>query len=58
MLPAQRTADLMGDLAGLPLSDATVLAAVAEARERLEPTVTAIGQAIVTAPMPTRRVCG
>src|SRR5919108_578308 len=37
MLPAQRTADLMGDLTDLPLSDATVLAAVAEARERLEP---------------------
>jgi transposase len=51
MLPAQRTAELMGDLAGLPLSDATVLAAVAEARERLEPTVTAIGQAIVAAPI-------
>ena len=51
MLPAQRTADLMGDLAGLPLSDATVLAAVAEARERLEPTVTAIGQAIIAAPI-------
>ncbi|MDQ3958955.1 MAG: IS66 family transposase [Pseudomonadota bacterium] len=51
MLPAQRTADLMGDLAGLPLSDATVLAAVAEARARLEPTVAAIGQAIVAAPI-------
>jgi transposase len=51
MLPAQRTADLMGDLAGLPLSDATVLAAVAEARERLEPTVTAIAQALVAAPI-------
>ena len=51
MLPAQRTADLMGDLAGLPLSDATVLAAVAEARERLEPTVTAIGQAVIAAPI-------
>jgi transposase len=51
MLPTQRTADLMGDLAGLPLSDATVLAAVAEARERLEPTVTAIGQAIIGAPI-------
>jgi transposase len=51
MLPAQRTADLMGDLTDLPLSDATVLAAVAEARERLEPTVTAIGQAIVAVPI-------
>ena len=36
MLPAQRTAALMGDLCDLPLSDATVLAAVAEAGERLE----------------------
>jgi transposase len=51
MLPAQRTADLMGDLFDLPLSDATVLAAVEEACERLEPTVTAIGQAISAAPI-------
>ena len=51
MLPAQRTADLMGDLFDLPLSDATVLAAVEEARQRLEPTVTAIGQAISAAPI-------
>lgn len=51
MLPAQRTADLMGDLFNLPLSDATVLAAVEEARERLETTVTAIGQAISAAPI-------
>jgi transposase len=51
MLPAQRTADLMGDLFDLPLSDATVLAAVEEAGERLEPTVTAIGQAISAAPI-------
>ncbi|MGH8866024.1 MAG: DUF6444 domain-containing protein [Burkholderiales bacterium] len=32
MLPVQRTADLMGDLFDLPLSDATVLAAVDEAK--------------------------
>ena len=51
MLPVQRTADLMGDLFNLPLSDATVLAAVEEARERLELTVTAIGQAISAAPI-------
>jgi transposase len=51
MLPAQRTAELMGDLFDLPLSDATVLAAVDEARQRLEPTVTAIGQAISAAPI-------
>jgi transposase len=51
MLPAQRTAELMGDLFDLPLSDATVLAAVEEARRRLEPTVTAIGQALSAAPI-------
>ena len=51
MLPVQRTADLMGDLFDLPVSDATVLAAVEEAGERLEPTVTAIGQAISAAPI-------
>jgi transposase len=51
MLPAQRTAELMGDLFDLPLSDATVLAAVEEACERLEPTVRAIGQAISAAPI-------
>jgi transposase len=51
MLPAQRTADLMGDFFDLPVSDATVLAAVEEAGERLESTVTAIGQAISAAPI-------
>src|ERR671915_400271 len=51
MLPAQRTAELMGALFDLLLSDATVLAAVEEARQRLEPTVTAIGQAISAAPI-------
>jgi transposase len=51
MLPAQRTADLMGDLCDLPLSDATVLAAVAEAGERLEAAVGAIAQAIVAIPV-------
>jgi transposase len=51
MVPAQRTAELMGDLFDLPLSDATVLAAVEEACQRLEPTVTAIGQAISAAPI-------
>jgi transposase len=51
LLPAQRTAELMGDRFDLPLSDATVLAAVDEARQRLEPTVMAIGQAINAAPI-------
>lgn len=51
MLPAQRTAEIMGDLYGLPMSDATVLAAVSTAAELLEPTVAAIGQAIVASPV-------
>jgi transposase len=51
MLPAQRTAELMGDLFDLPPSDATVLAAVEEACGRLEPTVRAIGQALSAAPI-------
>jgi transposase len=51
MLPAQRTADLMGDLCDLPLSDATVLAAVTEASERLEATVAAIAEGVVATPV-------
>jgi transposase len=51
MLPAQRTADVMGDLCDLPLSDATVLAAVSEASERLEATVAVIAQAVVATPI-------
>jgi transposase len=50
-LPAQRTADVMRDLCDLPLSDATVLAAVTEADERLEATVAAIAQAVVATPI-------
>lgn len=46
MMPVQRTGELMGDFFGLPMADATVLAACEEARERLAPTVEAIGQAI------------
>lgn len=49
MLPAQRTAALMGDFFGLPVSDATVLSAVQQAAERLRPTVQAIGQALIKA---------
>ena len=52
MLPAQRTAELMGDLFDLPVSDATVLEAVEEACERLKPMVRAIGQAISAGPSP------
>lgn len=49
MLPVQRTAALMGDFFGLPMADATVLAASEEARNRLIPTVGKIGQAIQSA---------
>lgn len=51
MLPAQRTAEIMHDLCDLPLSDATVLAAVSEASVLLAPTVATIGQAIVASPV-------
>lgn len=46
MMPVQRTAALMGDFFGLPMADATVLAASEDARVRLQPTVDSIGQAI------------
>jgi transposase len=49
MLPVARTGSLMGDLFGLPLSDATVLAINEEARVRLAPTVAAMGDALKTA---------
>jgi len=49
MLPVQRTAALMGDFFGLPMAEATVLAASEEARDRLTATVGAIGQAIQAA---------
>lgn len=51
MMPVSRTGDLMGDLFGLPLSDATVLAINEEARQRLAPTVTAMGEALKTTPV-------
>jgi transposase len=49
MLPLARTGELLGDLFGLPMSDATVLAIQAEAQVRLAPTVAAIGEAITRA---------
>jgi transposase len=49
MLPAKRTSELMGDFFGLAVSDATVLSAVQQAAERLQPTVQAIGQALIKA---------
>lgn len=51
MMPVARTGDLMGDLFGLPLSDATVLTASEEAAGRLAGTVSTIGQMLQTAPV-------
>jgi transposase len=48
MMPVSRTGDLMGDLFGLPLSDATVLAINAEAGAMLAPTVAAMSEAFKT----------
>ena len=51
MMPVQRTAALMGDFFGLPMSEATIIAAGNEACERLQSTVVAIGQAVIAAPI-------
>lgn len=51
MMPVARTGDLMDDLFGLPLSDATVLAINEEARALLAPTVAAMGEALKSAPV-------
>lgn len=51
MMPVSRTGDLMGDLFGLPVSDATVLGINAQARAILAPTVTAMGEALKTTPV-------
>lgn len=51
MLPLARTGELMGDLFGLPMSDATVLAIQAEAQMLLAPTVAAMGEALKVAPV-------
>jgi transposase len=49
MMPVQRTAALMGDFFGLPMAEATVLAACEEARGRLQATVDSIGAALLLA---------
>lgn len=51
MMPLARTGDLVGDLFGLPLSDATVLAINEEARALLAPTVAALGEALKSVPV-------
>ena len=50
-VPLQRTCELMGDVFGLPMSQASVLAFTAQAAEHLSTTVDAIGQAVQTAPI-------
>lgn len=51
MLPLARTGALTGDLFGLPISDATVLAINEEASVLLAPTVAAMGESLKTAPV-------
>ena len=50
MVPLKRTASLMGEFFGLPMSEATVLSANARAAAVLAPTVQAIAQAFLTQP--------
>jgi len=49
MMPVKRTASLMGDFFGLPMAEATVLAASEDARLRLQATVDSIGEALQVA---------
>jgi transposase len=51
MLPQQRTAELLGALCDLPMSAATVQAATRRVQAEIEPTVQAIGQALLKAPV-------
>ena len=51
MVPLQRTAALMGELFELPVSQASVLKASAQAQTRLEPTVQAMGKAFLALPI-------
>lgn len=51
MVPLQRTASLMGDFFGLPVSQATVHKSCADAKQRLEDTVQAIASALHSAPI-------
>jgi|GWRWMinimDraft_7_1066015.scaffolds.fasta_scaffold01701_1 transposase len=51
MMPVARTGALTGDLFGLPISDATVLAINEEARTLLAPTVDTIGDTLKAAPV-------
>jgi len=50
-VPLQRTCELLGDVFGLPLSQASLLAFTEQAAEHLAATVAAIGQAVQAAPV-------
>ena len=50
-VPLQRTCELMGDVFGLPLSQASVLAFTEQAAGHLTATVEAIGQAVKASPI-------
>jgi transposase len=51
MMPLQRTTEAIDDLFGLPISEATVVAACTDAEERLQPTVDAIAASFQAAPV-------
>jgi transposase len=51
MLPQQRSAEVLGALCNLPMSAATVQAATQRVQAQIEPTVQAIGQALLKAPV-------
>jgi transposase len=50
MMPVQRTAQLLGELFGMPVSQATVINACELAKKSLAPSVNAIAQALQTSP--------
>lgn len=51
LVPLQRTCEVVGDVFGLALSQASVLAFASQAAKILAPTVAAIGQAVQSAPV-------
>jgi transposase len=51
MLPLHRTAEMMGDLFGLPVAESTIIAACVEASERLESTIHRMETSFAEAPI-------
>jgi transposase len=51
MVPLQRAGQALGDLCGLPLSQATVRAAIEQAHDMVKPVVQEIGQALTRQPV-------